>query len=591
MSKKIPLHRRTFWLAALATCLTGSSGFAQDAVYTLDADFDLGTLVNVNYDPPNSNQLQINTTTSTFPVLWIANAGEDTVSRIDTETNCEVARYQTWLFVFNHLGNAFAGPAPSRTAVDADGNVYVANRHFNGRPPSVMKILLNGGIDRNGNGVIDTSTDLNGNCIIEPGELIPLVDSNGNGILDDSELLDERVAWVRQVGANNELGRSLCIAPDGDIWLGTYNGRQYYELDPANGALKGGPFFNSNSNYGCLVDSDGTLYGANLFSNMAILDTNNPATFSNPSHGIFGANYGIALGEDSVYLANRSGRSYTEYNKTTGVFSTPAAVNVVTLGISVDGNGDIVLGQSQIYKFDASTGNVIWTVANPAGASDQRGVIVDSSNNIWVVNKNSNTVTKFRGSDGLFLATVPVGNQPYTYSDATGLALISSTGQGRWNVVNDGGADGIEWDSIDWNNEPEGSEPAGTSIAVEARAGDDLATLPTLSYTPVANGGSPTGLTGRYIDVRATLTPAADGTSPVLSDLRIFAEAEEEPLLCDLNGDEIIDRSDIGMIAALRGTTVPPSDPLADVDGNGYINVNDARGCVLRCTLPRCATP
>ena len=64
-----------------------------------------------------------------------------------------------------------------------------------------------------------------------------------------------------------------------------------------------------------------------------------------------------------------------------------------------------------------------------------------------------------------------------------------------------------------------------------------------------------------------------------------------EDMKCDMNGDGIIDRPDIMEIFGLRGTTVPPSPAVADLDDNGIININDGRGCVLLCTLPRCATP
>ncbi len=64
-----------------------------------------------------------------------------------------------------------------------------------------------------------------------------------------------------------------------------------------------------------------------------------------------------------------------------------------------------------------------------------------------------------------------------------------------------------------------------------------------------------------------------------------------QALKCDLDGDGDIDRNDISVVFGLRGTTSPPSDPLADVDDNGIININDGRGCVLRCDLPRCASP
>lgn len=586
-SMAAPNRARPAVLTWLAIVLVGMGAHAQDAVFTLDADFDLGTLVNVNHDAPNNDQLQINETTSTFPLLWIANGGEDTVSRVNTITDCEEARYETWFFG-NHLGNAFAGPAPSRTAVDAEGNVYVANRHFEGNPPSVMKILADGGIDRNGNGVIDTSID-DGDCIIDrsdPAELIRLTDDNANGILDPDELKDERVAWVRQIGNPNDLGRSLCIAPSGNIWLGTYNGRAYWELSAADGSVLSGPHPNANNNYGCLVDADDTLYGANLFSNMAILDTTAPGTFSNPAHGF--SNYGIALDDDNVYLACRTGCSYIQYNKATGTFSTPADVFVTTLGISVDGNGDIVLGQATIYKFDPSDGSVIWSTPNPAGLSDQRGVLVDSNNNIWVVNKNSNNVTKFRGSDGAFLATVPVGNQPYTYSDATGLSFISVSDSGFWRVTHDGGSPGVVWDRLVWNTEPQAFEPPTSSIVVEARASDSAAALPGLAFTPVPNGG-PALLTGRFIEVRATLSAADDGTSPVLSDLFIFAEPTEQA--CDLDGDDDVDRNDIKAIFALRNTPADvPGEP-PDIDGDGMITIFDARLCVLQCDFDKCAEP
>lgn len=61
------------------------------------------------------------------------------------------------------------------------------------------------------------------------------------------------------------------------------------------------------------------------------------------------------------------------------------------------------------------------------------------------------------------------------------------------------------------------------------------------------------------------------------------------PLKCDLDHDGDIDRDDIMEIFGLRGTYSPPSDPAADVNDDGIISINDARGCVLRCTLPRCA--
>ncbi|MDP1534238.1 MAG: hypothetical protein Q8L92_11735, partial [Rubrivivax sp.] len=132
-------------LTALALALAPVLAGAGTTVYTLDFDFDLGVLSGVNHTAPNNHQLQLSAIGTTFPVLWIANAGEDTMSKIDTTTGRELARYRTF-FGSGAFGNhgAFSGPAPSRSAVDIDGNAYIANRHFDGRRPMVMKVLADG---------------------------------------------------------------------------------------------------------------------------------------------------------------------------------------------------------------------------------------------------------------------------------------------------------------------------------------------------------------------------------------------------------------------------------------------------------------
>ncbi|MDI9246013.1 hypothetical protein [Marinobacter sp. CHS3-4] len=575
---------------ALAVSLPLSAQ-ATDFVITNDADFALGTLQSLNFDAPNSDQLQISQTLSTFPVLWIANAGEDTVSRIDTDNDCETARYETW---FNAgITGAFGGPAPSRTAVDADGNVFVANRHFDRKNVAVLKILLEGGIDRNGNGIIDTSADTNGDCVIQPGEMIPLVDTNGNGVLEDSELADERVAFIEQIpNTTGHLGRSLCIDNEGDIWAGTFSPGNYYELSPVDGTVMNGPISTGTSNYGCVVDSDGILFGASLGGSMPIVDTNTKTLLGVRNHGL---DYGIAAGNGKIYKG-RAGSPYLIYNPNsgpgepdgnpvTGTFSTPPVSASNSLGIGVDGNGDVIQGNTIVRKYDGDTDTLIWETFNPSGNSNTRGIIADSSNNIWAVNLNANNVTKFRGTDGQFLNTVPVGNGPYTYSDATGIGFQIANPNGTFIRVVDGGAADTEWDVVRWNTEPEGSVPAGGSISVEARSANTVGGLSLEAYAPVSNGATGLGLMGQFIQLRAVLTPGTDQTSPVLSDIVVSSVSVQT---CDQDGDGDVDRNDIGIISAARNTTALPGDP-RDIDGNGIIDVNDARQCAVQCTRSRCA--
>lgn len=58
---------------------------------------------------------------------------------------------------------------------------------------------------------------------------------------------------------------------------------------------------------------------------------------------------------------------------------------------------------------------------------------------------------------------------------------------------------------------------------------------------------------------------------------------------CDVDTDADVDRSDINLIFAARGSSVEPGDP-RDADSDGVITINDGRSCVLQCTNPGCAS-
>ena len=568
-----------------------AESLATTIAYTNDADFDLGVLNSVNYTSPNSNQLQLSAIGETFPILWVANAGEDSVSKIDTDNDCEDARYSTWFESTFH--GAYSGPAPSRTAVDVEGNVFGGNRHFDGNPASIMKILSEGGIDRNGNGVIDTSVDTNGDCSIDrtsPTEFIPPVDLNSDGILQTNEIADERIAWIVPVGENNGLGRSLCIGTDGNIWVGLFNRREYYKISSVDGSVLSGPIATTGSltPYGCLVDGDGILWSASLSSRLGILDTNNNTWLDTLTFS--GSSYGIAIGNGKVYLGN-SGRDFREYDPkmpddndpTTGTF-TLAPLSNSNFGLSVDGEGFIVGGTSNVTRVDAA-GNRLWLTSNPGSSSI--GVIPDSKNNVWAVNLNSHNVTKFDKDTGNVLLLKPVGRNPYTYSDATGIAARTVTDPtGIWTVIGDGGAPDTIWDKVSWNTEPEGQVPTGANITVSVRAANTSPELALLPFTPVTNGTNNLAISGRFIDVRTVLRPNDQNESPILSDLVL--NTLEDALSCDLDNNNEVNILDINLFRPHRNTPAGPNEPL-DIDRNGVINKLDARKCVLECTNSRCA--
>jgi hypothetical protein len=561
-------------------------------VYTSDADFSLGVLSGVNFTAPNSNQLQLNLVGTTFPVMWIANAGEDSLSKIDTTTGRELGRYRTWFGsgAFSNKG-AFTGAAPSRSAVDIDGNAYIANRHFDNQPPMVMKVLAESAISRPGQA--GTSTDADNSGTISAAETRSVV--NGAGVNFDCnatacESQDERVAWTSTLptSESGQLGRALCIGTDGNLWLGVFSSQRYYKLSAADGSIIGGPYAVPWTPYGCLVDGNGILWSASLGNTLGRMDTKavNPAATATAFNDGSSQNYGIALGNGKVYMASLSGLGYREFTPGSNTFATPGgSKGLSSTGISVDGSGNIWTGpytSGGVRKYDKTTGALLCSGANQfSGSIETRGVIVDADNNIWQINRFTNSIAKYRGSDCAPLGTFPVGFDPYTYSDATGFAARNTTTPtGTWTVTNDSSIAGQAWSKIGWN----ASTPAGTSVTVAARASDVQANLGGLPFVPVANGANP-GLTGRFIQVQTRLNANASGTTPVLFDLTLTKTDQT----CDVDRDGDVDSVDVGLVRAGIGQVPASGDP-RDANADGKITINDVRQCTLSCTRTNCAT-
>lgn len=591
-------------LAVASLCCVTSIAWAAGKTYTLNADFAQGALDGVNYDAPNGDQLQLNAVGTTFPVAWIANAGEDTVSKFDTNLNKEVARYRTWFGPagqpghFNHLGDAYSGAAPSRTAVDIQGNAYVLNRHFSQGTQSggvVLKILAEGFIDRNSNGVMDTSVDSNDDGIVDNTEMLPLADSNGNGIIDDSEIQDERIAWVKRVPdgiaaplrPTGTLGRAMCIGTDGNLWVGLYNDFSYYKVSSADGSTIAGPVSTTPTAgqpnagawtpYGCLISADGTLWSASLSGILGKITNSQSDTGPYTVASFAGSgNYGIALGNGKVYL----GSGNQQFDPATNTFSAIPNMNVGSSGIVVDGGGNIIAGTNTVRKV-APDGTLLWQAPLQAGGSYSVGIQVDANNDVLQFGFTSaGRVQKYRGTDGAPLGVFPVGNMPYTYSDATGLVARNVTNPtGTWTVVYDSGSSGTAWDNINWND----LTPADTSVQVAFRTAETQAGLVLASYQPTTKGNA-LASSGRFIQVQSRLNGNEQGQTPILFDLTINAVDAG----CDVDGNGATDSVDVALVRAGIGQTPLPGD-VRDQNGDGKITVNDTRLCALKCSLPRCA--
>jgi len=111
-------------------------------IFDTTAKFDTGT-----YNGLNTSFNKLSLTDNAVleeSIFWVANSGDGTISKINTVTNNETARYYT-------ANYSVGKPEPSRTAVDADGNVWVGNKKGE---KTVIKIAGN----------IKNCNDTNGVC-------------------------------------------------------------------------------------------------------------------------------------------------------------------------------------------------------------------------------------------------------------------------------------------------------------------------------------------------------------------------------------------------------------------------------------------
>ncbi len=480
-------------LTALICFGMATAGVAAEAqgshTWTLSSDFQQGVMDGVNCtDVPD--QLQLDKVATTFPYAWIANSGDGTVSKIDTRTGVEEARYRT--------GPNGGWDNPSRTAVDIDGNCWIGNRNTG----TVTKILMTGGVDRDGSGAIETSTG--------PADVKPW-------------MADERIVIHVAVGASNSLPRAIAIDASGRIWVGLYNESRYAVLQP-DGTI-GAYVPVSRRPYGAAIDGSGTLWNADLDWGLESVDT---AAMQSTGAWYSGGGYGIAVDKNgTVWLGAYAHSGVYAFDPTTRTFTyhPDPANHRVGRGVCVAGDGDIWVAEgygwpnNTVTKYDSS-GNWLATYKITDGAMvgvNPNGVGIDSDGNVIVVCQDTNDVWKFRESDGAFMWRTPVGHTPYTYSDFTGYVVRNITQQtGTWSVIRDGGAAGMAWGTCSWN----GFTPEGTTIGVRVRVADTAAGLSAAPWLDVSSGVLFGPVFGRFIEIEARLTTQSEVT-PVLTDLTI----------------------------------------------------------------------
>jgi hypothetical protein len=348
-----------------------------------------------------------------FSYIWISNSPEGTVSKINTETGVEEARF-------------IAGPGdadPSRTSVNLLGDAVVVDRAGGIAKVAVIDDRC---VDLDNNGSIDTSQGPNDvrawgsdECVLwhvalPSGGTVTNqygprpVAWEGVG-LDDCTKPRVWVGWRdattgffrRLNGETGDIEDAVSVPWPGDQW-GPYGGATNKE----------GDFWVMGWQYGPLVRID----GANLVPKVYQIPQ--------PPNGQQWT-YGMALDADGhPWIAGSSTVYHFDPNTEAWEFIDVPGANFRGMMIDAEGRGWIANnGSSLLVEIDT----VAKTIANPsvplAGGAMPVGISIDTEGKVWVVDQAASMAFKVDPDTYQTLLTVTGLASPYTYSDMTGAGL------------------------------------------------------------------------------------------------------------------------------------------------------------------------
>lgn len=476
---------------------------------------------------------------SSYPFIWVPLSAEGYVSKLDTATGEEMARYRT--------GPAYGNP--SRTTVDLQGDLLVTNRANN----TVTKIGLyeNGNcIDRNHDGIITTSGY---------GGQFPAnqaLDWTGDwGTIDGAQ--DECIIWnikLEHPDAKSQPydARMLGVDSDNNIFAGGLTGNAVYHVRSTDGKIVAAAD-SQQGHYGGLLDRDGYVWSMHVWS--GFVEKIRPDLKGSIRYAIGHSGYGVALDVNGRVWTS----SWTPYfSRIDPDLDTPVPDNFTTInwnppnrkifyqndsgqwpvgccaqGITTDANGDVYLaGSLSSHHVGHYTNegtfirNYIFSPTQDGLGYDSwgtTGVSIDAAGRVWAASYYGMREYVIDPAQRSVVATYPLAGHSYTYSDNTGWVVRNITSpQGTWRVIQNSGKQKQAWQSVYWD----ANIPSGTNLIVSARSANDLATLQTATWHPVKNGRiipqtGQNAIVGQFLQVEVKLTAQKNGQTPVVYDVTL----------------------------------------------------------------------
>lgn len=532
---------------AVTTFAVSVPSSPQGWIYTINEDFDKGTLISLEYETV-PDQLQLSTESTTLPFIWVPNSNEGTVSKLDTRTGRELGRYRT-------------GPGsngnPSRTTVDLFGNCWVGNRDTG----TMVKIgLLENGqyMDRNWNGIIETSRDLDGDGKISDDEILPW--ASDECVIYEVVLIPETEGTYipgQYQGAYTsdswEVGpRGIAVDKSSNIWAGCFGSMKYYYIRGSDGQILKMIDVSSfnHTPYGAVVDENGILWssGHNKGYVLRLDPMGDSISVVNVGH----FSYGLGLDRfGHLFVSGWSDSKLSRIDIHTGTLDWTKTGEYESRGVACTDDGDVWTADSQPDTVTRWSNDGVKLQTIPVG-NTPTGVVVDADGKVWVVDNGDGYINRIDPQTNLIdLSKNIIGTQHYGYSDMTGLiSRTFTTKTGSWTVVHNTKVFDSQWGLISWNS----YEPTGTSLAVKARSSNDRQKWSV--WEDVKNDSALYNTpNGRYLEMKVTFQSADEQTSPILYDLTVnplpyCGDSEHPYLFSDLNKDCKVDFRDFAIMAA-----------------------------------------
>ncbi|MFW5920456.1 MAG: hypothetical protein ACOCUS_01350, partial [Polyangiales bacterium] len=399
-------------------------------------------------------------------------------------------------------------------------------------------------VDRNGNGKIDTSKDMDGDGVIER-------DVEGEYLGQE----DECILWTVDVGADNGVPRAIAIAADGTVWVGLNEEMRVLQLSPDDGEILDNINLGVTRRfrpYGGAIDSVGRLWLTETATGriLAIDTETGSVVIERPAESRLGCSgsYGIAVDdEDRVWLAGFQCEYAFGYDPDADLWrDVHLPDSGAGRGIAADDRGFVYMAAShewinigvggvslgpeiaRVTRFRADDGSdveVFGTPDDPLPGLAPVGVGLDHERRIWIINQTSSTATMI-DPDSDTVREHATGETPYTYSDFTGFALRMFTApNGFLRTTVEGCPMGpTEWERLSWDVEL----PPRTELEIRVRTADTRAGLSSATWigpfrTEPADLMMPPGPIpqDRFMELEVTLISDDERNTPVLRTVSV----------------------------------------------------------------------